>query len=87
MIRVEIRSPDVAEHRGTNSRGPYVIRKQHGYLDVGKAYPVEVAINLGETQAPFAPGVYEIVGQCFYVRQFGEVRVDLSKLQRAAVPK
>jgi len=82
MVRVEIKSTEVAEHSGTDKGGrPYVIRKQHGYLDVGKAYPVEVAIRLDVKQEPFKPGWYVLGPRCFYVRQFGEVGVDLSKME------
>lgn len=87
MIRVEIKSPDVAEHRGTDKQGrPYLIRKQHGYLDVGKAYPVEVSIRLQDGQAAFVPGWYELTAECFYVARYGEVGVELSKIkpQRSA---
>lgn len=88
MIRVEIKSPDVTEHRGTDAKGrPYLIRKQHGYLDTGKAYPVEVAIRLGDGQGVFSPGWYELTPECLYVQRYGEVAVDLAKLRRSVTAK
>ena len=87
MVRVEIKSTEVAEHSGTDKAGrPFLIRKQHGYLDVGKAYPVEVAIRLDVGQEPFKPGFYVLGPRCFYVRQFGEVGCDLSKMEPARAP-
>lgn len=84
MIRFEVKSSDVREKRGTSKAGrPYLIREQSAYMDVGKAYPVEVKIGLDDLAA-FEPGTYEVGPQCFYVQRFGDVGVDLSKAR--AVP-
>lgn len=84
MVRVEVKGTEVQEHKGTDGKGrAYTIRKQHGYLDVGKAYPVEVSIRLNDGQSAFAPGWYELGSSCFYVARYGEVGVDLSKMTAA----
>lgn len=81
-VRFEVKSVDVKEKRGTGRTGkPYVIREQSAYMDVGKAYPVEVKINLDDL-APLDPGHYELTRDCFYVQRFGDVGVDLSKAKR-----
>lgn len=84
-IRFEVKSTEVKERRGTAkaSGRPYVIREQAGYMDVGKAYPVEIKLVL-EDLAPLEPGVYEIGRECFYVGRYGDVGVDLCKARPVA---
>lgn len=84
-LTFEVKSEDVVEKRGTarQSGKPYLIREQSAYLDVGKAYPVEVKINLDDL-APFKAGTYEIGRECFYVQRFGDVGVDLKHARPVA---
>lgn len=82
-IQFEVKSQDVKEKRGTArvSGKPFLIREQVAYMDTGKAYPVEVKINLDDL-APLPNGTYELTKECFYVQRFGDVAVDLSKARR-----
>lgn len=82
-IRFEVKSTAVTEKRGTaRATGkPFLIREQAAYMDTGKAYPVEVKINLDDL-APLEPGQYELTKDCFYVQRFGDVAVDLAKARR-----
>lgn len=84
-IRFEVKSVDVKERRGVAraSGRPYVIREQAAYMDVGKAYPVEIKLLL-EDLAPLEPGLYEVVKECFYVGRYGDVGVDLCKARPVA---
>jgi helix-destabilizing protein len=83
-MRFEVKSAAVNEKRGTSRAGkPYVIREQAAYMDVGKAYPVEVKINLDDL-APLEVGFYEVTKECFYVQRYGDVAVDLSRARRVA---
>lgn len=83
-IVFEVKSEEVNEKRGTSRAGkPYIIREQVAYMDIGKAYPVEVKINLNDL-VPFKPGRYELTKECFYVMRFGEVGVDLAKARPVA---
>ncbi len=85
-VRYEVKSTEVTEKRGNArvSGKAYVIREQTAYMDIGKAYPVEVKINLDDL-APFEVGVYEVTKDCFYVQRFGDVGVDLAKARRVPV--
>lgn len=85
MLTFEVKTEEVNEKRGTSPRTgkAYVIREQAAYIDIGKAYPVEVKLGLNDL-APFKPGVYEIGAQCLYVQRFGEVGLDLSKARAVA---
>lgn len=85
-MKVEIKSSEIETRSGQGKTGPYTIRKQSGYLDTGKAYPVEVRIRLDDQQPAFAPGTYEIGPECFYVAQYGETKVDLSKVKPMRAP-
>lgn len=87
VVTIEVKSTQVNEKRGTAQRTgkAYVIREQAAYMDMGKAYPVEVKINLDDL-APFEPGIYAVGPECFYVQRFGDVGVDLSKARRVNTP-
>jgi hypothetical protein len=81
-VKIEVKSTEVIEKKGTSQKGkPYSIREQHAYIDIGKSYPVEVTIALDNGMSAFSPGIYEITPKCFYVKSFGQVGVDLSKIQ------
>jgi len=81
-MKIEVKTTEVVEKKGTSQKGkPYSIREQSAYMDIGKAYPVEVTISLDNGQPPFSAGVYEITPKCFFVKSFGQLGVDLSKIQ------
>lgn len=80
-MKIEIKSAEIIEKRGTSLKGKaYCIREQIAYIDLGKAYPVEIKIGLQDSQPPFNPGLYEINSKCFFVKSFGQVAVDLTKI-------
>lgn len=85
-IRFEVKSVEIKERKGVGKRSgkPFEFMEQSAYMDVGKAYPVEVKFILDGGVVPFEPGQYELTSQCFYVDRFGGVQVDLSKAK--AVP-
>ena len=81
-MKIEVKTTEVKEKKGTSQKGkPYSIREQSAYLDIGKAYPVEVTIALDNGMSAFSPGIYEITTKCFFVKSFGQIGVDLSKIQ------
>lgn len=84
-IRFEVKSTKVEEKHvtGRSSGKTFVIREQAAYMDVGKPYPVEVKLRLQDL-APFEPGFYEVVQECFYVGRYGDVGVDLCKARPVA---
>lgn len=87
-MRVLIKEAHVEEKRGQYRTGrnvgnEYVIRKQSGWIDTGKSFPVEVTIELDRDQAAFPVGEYVITPKCFYVAKFGELKVDLKHMQPA----
>lgn len=61
-MRISIESTEVHTKNGTSSRTgkPYSIREQGAYLHTGAKYPVACRIPLGDEQAPYPPGDYEI---------------------------
>jgi hypothetical protein len=85
-IRFEVKSTQVVEKRGTAraSGKPYLIREQSAFIDVGKAYPVEMKISLDDL-APLQPGVYELGKECIYVQRYGDLGVDASKARPVSV--
>jgi len=55
-----------------------VSRTQVGYAHVGKPFPVEVRVKLGERQA-YEPGDYVTGPDCYYIAD-GELTVRFSDL-------
>lgn len=81
MLKIEVKSVEVQTKEGTSKRGkPYSMRTQYAWAHLGKAYPEEVRITLGDDQAPFAPGFYTLSPKCFHLNQWGEVAVDLRQM-------
>lgn len=81
MVIIEVKNAEVRNQSGIDKKGrPYSFRKQSGYLDVGKDYPVEVSIDLRPEQPPFAPGRYTLTASCFYVARFGQPQLDLTRM-------
>lgn len=94
-MKIQVKDAHIEEKSGIYRQGRsagqgYTIRKQSAWVDTGKAFPVEVVIELERDQAPFPPGDYVLAPRCFYVAKFGELKVDLKHMQpvklTAAVP-
>lgn len=83
MIRIQVKDTAVSERRGNAKRTnkPYVMRTQSAWVDLGKAFPVEVRVTLGDDQAPFPVGDYTLATQCFHTNQWGELAVTLQHMQ------
>lgn len=84
QILVEVKSSEVASKSGTSARSgkPYQIREQSAYaVFPGKAYPVEIKFSLGDDQAPYEPGLYEIGPDSFFVGNFGQLMIGKLQLE------
>jgi hypothetical protein len=62
MQRIEFQSAEVFTKSGTSNRTgkAYNLREQEAFLHMGSGYPIKCRITLGQDQAPYAPGVYEM---------------------------
>lgn len=86
MLRVEVKDTRIEKASGVKDGKTWASFKQSAWLHLGKAYPLEVKIRLkdkdGEcTEQPFPVGEYAIGPECFWVDRFGNVVVDLKKMQ------
>lgn len=86
MLKVIVKSTEVDTRKGNAKRTgkPYEMRTQHAWVDLGKAFPVEVRVTLGDDQAPFPPGEYTLTPQCFHTNQWNELAVTLQHMQKVA---
>lgn len=68
-MKLEIKSVDVVTKAGVGKRSgkPYEFRLQYGWLHGVDGYPQKVEFMLGDGQAPFTLGFYELGSQCFQV--------------------
>lgn len=81
MLRIEVKSTEVQTKEGTSRRGKaYSMRTQNAWAHLGKAYPEEIRITLGDGQEAFAPGFYTLSPKCFHVNQWGELGVSLQHM-------
>lgn len=82
MLRIVVKSTEVQSRSGNAKRSgkPYTMRTQHAWVDLGKAFPQEVRITLGDEQAPFPVGEYTLSPQCFLLNQWGELGVSLQHM-------
>lgn len=76
-MRITIDSSEVQSRTGTNARGPWELRTQTGYADMGKRYPSEIKLRLKDGAAPYQPGEYEIdLAKSCYVSKYGAMALS-----------
>jgi len=86
-MKIEITDDTVNTQTGKSRDGKdYMIRSQHGYIDLGKTYPVEITISLESEQRPYPKGVYALdMASSLYVGKYG--RLTLGRLNLVQVQK
>ena len=82
MFRIEVPSSEVRSRSWEMNGRSGTSRTQVAYAHVGKAYPVEVKIKLGDRPA-FEPGQYVTGPECFTVNQDGTLLVRFNELHPA----
>jgi len=78
MLKILVKSAEVFVKSGISGRTqkPYTIREQLAYVDLGKAFPVEIKLSLPDGRPDAYPvGVYELDPSSFFVGRFGELMV------------
>lgn len=84
-MKIDIESSDVREVKGENAKGPWLIREQVGYADLGKRYPSELRIRLDKGVQAYAPGSYELdVQKSVFVDGYGNLKMGTLYLRPAA---
>lgn len=77
-IYIEIVNEPLITRSGVSQRNGnnYSIREQVGYLHKpGQQYPDKIKVSLGQDQAPYAAGGYDLDPSSFYVGKFGSLEV------------
>ncbi len=76
-MRITIDSNEIQSRTGTNARGPWELRTQTGYAEMGKRYPSEIKLRLKDGHAAYAPGDYEIdLAKSAYVSKYGSLALS-----------
>lgn len=78
MIRILIKSDNVATRNGTGKAAGRVFRHQAGAIDNGNDFPQPCRVPLDEHQPPYPAGVYTITPASFYAGEYGDVEVSRS---------
>lgn len=83
-MKIEVESGEVREVKGENAKGPWSIREQKAFADLGKRYPAEIRLRLPRDQQPYAPGIYELDAEksCF-VDGYGNLKLGAIVLRPA----
>lgn len=86
MLKIMVKETTVHTQKGVAKRTgkPYEMRSQTAYVDLGKAFPTEVKLTLGDDQQPFVLGDYTLTRECFTVNQYGELSLALRNMRPAA---
>lgn len=77
-IMIEVTSQEVRTRSGTSQRTQraYNLREQEAYFfKSGAQYPEKIKLTLEDNQPAYAPGVYELSQESFYVDRFGGLAV------------
>jgi hypothetical protein len=78
-VEVEIKSQEISQKTVHGKDGKvYVIREQHGWVNLGDEYPQKLKIPLEEGAGAYLPGQYLMSPKCLYVDRFG--RLSLGRL-------
>lgn len=85
MFRITIENDAVTERSGEKNGRKWHMRTQVAWCRMpSKPHPVEITITLQDNQAAFPRGEYTLGAESAWVTKFGELRLDLSKIQKAA---
>lgn len=79
MFRIEIHSDRVRTKEGVSARTnrEYRIREQQAFIHLnGEPFPQKMTLSLGDSQKPYAPGVYELTPE-FFVGNYGDLRIGM----------
>ena len=89
MLRIEIKDPTAKTRSGTSGRTgkAYSMREQTAWVHMGKAYPVETRITLGDEQEAFAVGEYTLTPECFRLNRYGDLECDLRFMRSTSAAK
>lgn len=91
MIRIEIKSAEVASKNVTIKNGPRTgqiatIREQTAWAHLcdrngqPQPYPSQISLSLEENAQPYPPGIYTISPSSFYVNRFRRLELGRSVL-------
>jgi hypothetical protein len=89
-VRIKVKSAEVQERQITRSRDnkQFTFREQQGLVAMGDEVRA-IVIGLGDKQAPFPPGDYELLDRSFYVDRNGHLavgRLELKPIASAVSP-
>jgi len=94
MIKIEVNSATFDAKNGVSARTgkPYSIREQEAWaFCVGpdgkpQPHPQRIKLALGDDQAPYAPGLYQLSPASLYVDKYNQlaIRARLAPLPAAA---
>jgi len=84
-IKIEVSSDTVITRSGISARTgkPYSMREQEAYAHTvsrdgqPSKYPQRIKITLGDTQAPYQPGLYTVAPESFYTDRFESLTLGL----------
>lgn len=81
MIKIEIKDATVSTRSGNKNGRDWSMRSQEAWAHtVNRAgnlnpYPEKLSITLEDDQAPYAPGIYQLMPASLYVGDFGSLRL------------
>ncbi len=81
-MKIEIKSDRVDEYHGQKDGRQFVIRNQTGWLHVdgSQDYPERVKVRIDDGQPPYAPGMYLIADESYYINRFGSLQLGALRL-------
>ncbi len=77
-IQIEIESSEVVIKSGNSAKTgkPYQIREQKAYVTLpGQKYPQNIKVTLDDNAQPYAPGLYTVGPDSFFVGRFEDLQM------------
>lgn len=72
-LKIEVKSTETVQKGGTGKRSgrAYSFKEQTAFAHIdGKPYPVEMSLTLNDNDAAYAPGLYTLAPDSFYIGDF-----------------
>lgn len=87
MLRVSIKSTELAEKSGVKAGREWKIREQTGWIDLESGERRKLAISIKDGAQPWPVGDYSVSPLSFYVDNFGALSLGRLVLEKIAAVK
>ena len=73
-MKIEIENTEVRTRTITAEKGDFTVKEQDAFCyQPSRKYPVPFTLQLGKEASAYAPGMYELSEDSFFISRFGQL--------------